>query len=237
MGLRLDVGCGSKKKAGCIGIDYIQGPEVDFVLDVTRERWPFEDESVEYVYSSHTFEHLDSPNHVLEEIGRVCCDGATIEIWTPYAFGNHAFLYGHTTFLTEEIWLNFCYIYRDMHRELLKGQWLLKNINYVVLPQVQHELERHGFSLDFAIKYFRAVVFEFGVDIEFRKTDAAPLLPQMTYSHTRDGERFPLPPCDIHLYDPAQPQTFGYIVKKFSALYLVKKLWRRLLKRYSPPHS
>ena len=115
MGLRLNVGCGSKKKAGCIGIDYIQGPEVDFVLDVTRERWPFEDESVEYVYSSHTFEHLDSPNHVLEEIGRVCCDGATIEIWTPYAFGNHAFL-------TEEIWLNFCYTYRDMHRDLLKGQ-------------------------------------------------------------------------------------------------------------------
>ncbi len=51
MGLKIDIGCGSKKD-GCLGIDYIHSPDVDYVLDVTHERLPFEDESVEYIYSS-----------------------------------------------------------------------------------------------------------------------------------------------------------------------------------------
>ena len=32
----------------------------------------------------------------------------SIEFWTPYAFTNEAFLYGHLHFLTEETWMHFC---------------------------------------------------------------------------------------------------------------------------------
>lgn len=215
MGLKIDIGCGNKKKEGCLGVDYVQAPAVDYVLDVNQERLPFDDESVEYVYSSHVLEHLESPNHLFQEIGRVCCDGAKIEIWTPYGFSNQAFLYGHKTFLTEEVWLNFCYTYRDLHQDILKGRWLLKQINYVVLRDVELELRRQGVSLEFALKYFKSVVFEFGVELEYRKAlETAPTLPVQTYSHTRDGERFPLKPMDIHVHDPSHPQTFRHAAKK-----------------------
>ncbi len=223
MGLKIDIGCGSKKKDGCLGIDYIHSPDVDYVLDVTHERLPFEDESVEYIYSSHFLEHIDTPYHLFKEIARVCCDRAKIEIWTPYAFSNMAFFYGHKAFLTEEIWLRFCYNDRDTFVDFLQGRWLLKQINYVVLPQVQQDIEQQGVTLDFAIKYLKSVVFEFGVEIEFRKAlDTAPILPQKTYSYVREGERFPLPSFDMHVHDPATPQTFLYRV----VMLLQRMLWK-----------
>ena len=78
----------------------------------------------------------------------------------------------------------------------------------VVLPQVHEELEQQGFTLDFAIKYLKSVVFEFGVEIEFRKAlDIEPIFPQKSYSHLRGGERFALTPFDMHVHDPSTPQT------------------------------
>lgn len=216
MGLKIDIGCGSKKRDGCLGIDYIQAPGVDYVLDVTRERFPFPDESVEYIYSSHCLEHIEAPNHLFSEIARVCCDHARIEMWTPYGFSNTAFLYGHKVFLTEEIWLNFCYSYRDEHLDILRGRWLLKQVNYVVLPQVIHELWQNGMTVDFGIKYLKSVVFEFGVEIEFRKAlDTLPIAPQRTYSFAREGQRFALPPFDMHIHNPSIPRTRTYRMKQW----------------------
>src|SRR5881396_3738761 len=93
--LRIDLGCGSAKREGFVGLDYVDLPEVYHVLDLTTERFPFDDDSVDEVFSAHFLEHIDEPNHVFEEIGRICRDGARIEFWTPYAWTNDAFLYGH----------------------------------------------------------------------------------------------------------------------------------------------
>lgn len=188
--IRIDIGCGAAKREGFIGLDNVAGPAVDFVLDLTKDRLPFEDATVDHVFSSHCLEHIKAPFHLLREIGRVCKDGARIEFWTPYAFSNEAFLYGHEVFLTEETWMHF---YRDTWAKVMCGRWLILNVNFVVLAETEQEILDNGFSVDFAIRYFKSVVHEFGVEMEFRRDPTfAPVIPQRTYSYNRYSERFPL---------------------------------------------
>lgn len=194
-GYRIDLGCGGAKKAGFLGLDCVAAPGVDHVLDLTRDRYPFKDGTVSHVFSSHFLEHIEAPNHVLAEVGRICREGAQIEIWTPYAFSNEAFIYGHKAYLTEEMWLHFCCIHRDVHLPLLGGRWLLCNLHYVIEERIERELAARGVSLDFAVRYFKGVVLEFGVEIEFHRDLSIPArTPLRTYSYTRTGPRFRLKP-------------------------------------------
>lgn len=193
--IRIDLGCGNAKREGFIGLDYVELPDVDHVLDLTEDRYPFDDDTVDEVFSAHFLEHIDAPNHVFGEIGRICRDGARIEFWTPYGFTNEAFLYGHVHFLTEEPWMHFCVSHRDAHAEMLGGRWLLHRINFVIQPHVVAEIEAQGFSLDFAVRYFKGVVHEFGVEVEFRRDPAAPVvMPERTWSTERFGPRHPFTP-------------------------------------------
>ena len=194
--LKIELGCGGAKREGFIGLDCVNAPCVDVVLDLTKDRLPFADGTVDHVFSAHFLEHIPSPNHVFREIARVCRDGAKIEIWTPYAYSDPAFLYGHLVFLSELQWYFFCCAEsnRDYHLDILGGRWLLRNIHYVVPIQVQKELIDNGFTIDFAIRYFKGVVQEFGVEIEFRRDLSLPaVIPSRTYAQTRIDERISLP--------------------------------------------
>jgi len=94
------------------------GPEVDRVLDIERERLPFADDSVEHLYSSHTFEHLTAPGspiQTLREIMRVMRHGGVVEIWTPYGKSDDGLLFGHGVFYTEAHWKHICYMYDDFY--------------------------------------------------------------------------------------------------------------------------
>jgi SAM-dependent methyltransferase len=198
MSIKIDLGCGGSKREGFIGLDYVAAPGVDHVLDLTNDRYPFDDDSVDHVFSSHFLEHIAAPNHVFMEIGRICRDGGTIEFWTPYAFSNGGLMYGHVTFLTEGQWMYFCYYHRDVHFDMLRGRWLLKNINYVVAPETVGELAAHNTAVDFAVRHYNNVVLEFGVEIEFRRDrEVPPIMPARTYSSTRDGERISLAPTAL----------------------------------------
>jgi len=56
---RLNLACGPNRKEGWINIDPAVG--VDLRFD-RRERLPFQDDSVEVIYSEHFFEHLNYPS-------------------------------------------------------------------------------------------------------------------------------------------------------------------------------
>lgn len=188
--VRIDLGCGNAKREGFIGLDYVEGPQVDHVVNLTSDRYPFDDDSVDEVFSSHFLEHIDEPNHVFSEIGRICRDGAHIEFWTPYAFSNGAFVYGHRMFLTEEPWMHLCMVHRDAYAEMLGGRWQLKHVQFVVTPDVADDLARYGVSMDYAVKYLKGVVFEFGVEVEFRQDLSVPAIePTRAWSTSRDGAR------------------------------------------------
>ena len=77
--LILDIGCGVKKVAGAIGIDFSSLSDADVVINLNHERLPFDDSSVDFIYLSHTLKHLsfDGFFHVMSESYRIlkpCAD-------------------------------------------------------------------------------------------------------------------------------------------------------------------
>lgn len=67
--LRLDLGCGQNCKIGddgvkFTGVDYVKCDGVDIVHDLTKFPYPFEDNSVDEVFTSHFLEHLDGEQRI-----------------------------------------------------------------------------------------------------------------------------------------------------------------------------
>ena len=88
--MKIDIGCGGKKKEGFIGLDQYLMPGVDHVLDIGAERWPFADESVDEAYSSNFLEHLTNLGerfervHFFNELFRVLRPGAKAFVAIPH---------------------------------------------------------------------------------------------------------------------------------------------------------
>lgn len=88
--LRLDLGCGPNKKPGHVGVDCIEFPGVDHVLNIGKQPWPWKDSTVDEAWSSHTVEHLkftpEEPEriHFVNELWRVLKPGAKATIVVPH---------------------------------------------------------------------------------------------------------------------------------------------------------
>ncbi len=191
--LKIDLGCGASKKEGTIGIDIQPHPCVDRVLDIQHEALPFPERSVKYVHSSHFLEHIENPMIVFQELSRVCQDGAELEFWTPYGWTNSAFILSHKVYFNEDHYLHPCVWYRDFWKDFLKATWLLKEFVYIIEPQALTELYSNKIDLDFALKYYKGVVKEFGVSIEIRHNyHGAICQPKRTFAINRYAQRYPL---------------------------------------------
>jgi len=188
----IDIGSGSHAKSGYLGIGRVACPGVDYVVDIEREPLPFPDSSVQNVYSTHCFSHLRNSRFILSEIGRVCRDGARIEIWTPYAHHNNALLDGHVAYFTEEWWHHLTLLYPAAWRASLGGTWLWRSIRYVVTQPVIDELHANRIDIDFAIRHMNNIVKEFCVEFEYRSAELPPSAPKRWYSNDRDTQQFPL---------------------------------------------
>lgn len=83
--LKLDLGCGESKHEGFLGVD-LHAAGVDFKVDLTQFPWPWADASVDEVWCSHFFEHIDGPMRVkfMDELYRVLVTGGKATIVTPY---------------------------------------------------------------------------------------------------------------------------------------------------------
>jgi len=84
---RLDLGCGPNKRAGFTGIDILSLPGVDLVRDVDRHGLPFSDGTIAAVHSAHFLEHVRDLVFVMNEIHRVCADGAIVTLVVPTLLG------------------------------------------------------------------------------------------------------------------------------------------------------
>lgn len=84
--LRLDLGCGKNKKSGFIGVDTIKFDGVDTVFDLGSGAWPWADNSVGEVHSSHFVEHLTGAQriHFFNELYRVMQKDAKATIIIPH---------------------------------------------------------------------------------------------------------------------------------------------------------
>ena len=111
-GVKLDLGCGSKKMAGFVGLDRQDLPEVDIVQDLTDIPWVLPDECAEIAIASHIVEHINPANEgflkFMDEVWRVLVPDGRFYIVAPYA-GSAGFWADptHVNGVTENTWLYF----------------------------------------------------------------------------------------------------------------------------------
>jgi SAM-dependent methyltransferase len=79
-----DLGCGSRKSAGAVGVDRHPYPGVDVVCDLNTGGWPLEDASFDRVIASHVIEHVADPVLFMREIHRILKPGGSLVVLTPH---------------------------------------------------------------------------------------------------------------------------------------------------------
>lgn len=79
---RLNIGASQTRIDGFVNIDV--APWADVTLDLGTEPLPFEDDSVDLVFSYHTLEHVPDYLFALGEIHRVLKHGAPFLVGLPY---------------------------------------------------------------------------------------------------------------------------------------------------------
>ncbi len=88
--LRIDLGCGTRKSEGFIGVDISPSPNVDVVANLNR-RFPFSDNSADIIRAYDVVEHLDNRIHTMNELWRISKPNALIDIFVPSTDGRGAF--------------------------------------------------------------------------------------------------------------------------------------------------
>ena len=85
--IKLNLGCGYKKKEGYVNVDIDINCKPDMVIDLNTPL-PFEDGSVGEVWMDAVVSYINDLTLFIKELNRVCCNGAKIEIIAPhFSFG------------------------------------------------------------------------------------------------------------------------------------------------------
>ncbi|HEY4517779.1 MAG TPA: class I SAM-dependent methyltransferase [Candidatus Paceibacterota bacterium] len=80
----LDIGCGSRKLPGAVGVDIVKTADVDILHDLSVFPWPFRESEFDVVFANHFLEHTDDLLKTISEIHRITRPGAHIIIQVPY---------------------------------------------------------------------------------------------------------------------------------------------------------
>lgn len=84
--MKLNLGCGNDVGNGFVCLDKQAKAGVDYVLDLERERLPFEDNSVDYIKANHFLEHIFDPRHLLNECWRVLKPSGVFHSKSPFGY-------------------------------------------------------------------------------------------------------------------------------------------------------
>lgn len=83
-GLKLNLGCGFRKKDGFINVDSDLGCIPDECIDLIEGRWPWTDNSVDEIVFEYSMEQMGSTigdlRHVLSEVYRVARPGCRVYV-------------------------------------------------------------------------------------------------------------------------------------------------------------
>ncbi|WP_068776001.1 methyltransferase domain-containing protein [Paenibacillus sp. FJAT-26967] len=140
--MKIDLGCGSRKHPGFIGLDRISLPGVDVECDLNTGI-PCEDHSVDFVMASRSLEYMDDLMGIMREIYRVCRHKAIVCILAPYA---------HTSYhLTNPYFRS--YFDEHLPRYLTDEMYLYNPIQqnqYIIEPLAGGDREGRG-GIDFRL--------------------------------------------------------------------------------------
>jgi hypothetical protein len=86
--MKLNLGSGSKTIEGFLNVDKYRSATTDVVFDLETIPWPWASDSVEEVRFIHSLEHMgrdtDTFLNMMQELYRICIDGATVLIHVPH---------------------------------------------------------------------------------------------------------------------------------------------------------
>lgn len=88
---KINLGCGNVKISGFLGVDRVKTPAVDLVYNLNITPYPLSDNSVDEIIADNILEHLDDVIAIMEELYRICQNGAVIKISLPYYKSSGAF--------------------------------------------------------------------------------------------------------------------------------------------------
>jgi SAM-dependent methyltransferase len=83
-GTILDIGCGSAKTPGAVGLDISSDTAADIVHDLDEFPYPIEDSSFDQILLQDVLEHVAEPIKLFEELHRIARPGARIQLRTPH---------------------------------------------------------------------------------------------------------------------------------------------------------
>jgi hypothetical protein len=140
-GFALDIGCGTHKESGWIGIDIQDLPGVDIVHDLTVISWPIDDGVVARARAWHILEHIPRVSFwnyygfqfiaFMNEIWRVLEPGAILDVESPYGAGPGFWADPtHVNPITEELFYYFrpdCPQYQIYKPKPWSAIWTAKN--------------------------------------------------------------------------------------------------------------
>mgnify|MGYP001614077744 CR=1 FL=1 len=130
---KINLGCGNVKISGFLGVDRLKTQAVDLVHDLNIIPYPFVDNSVEEIIMDNTLEHLGDVIVIMEELYRVCRNGAIIKISLPYFKSSGAFADPtHKHFFTENSFQYFdpsheYHFYTKARFKIIKREFLAKD--------------------------------------------------------------------------------------------------------------
>ena len=87
----LNLGSGEKQIPGALNVDLVASTCPDIVHDLDVRPWPLPSEQFRTVYMNDVIEHLDNVVGTLEEVHRICRDGAVVQITVPHYSCANAF--------------------------------------------------------------------------------------------------------------------------------------------------
>ncbi|TXI76021.1 MAG: FkbM family methyltransferase [Dokdonella sp.] len=91
--MKLNMGCGMNKLPGYTNVDMFAECAPDFLHDLEQTPWPWANDSVTEVVFSHSLEHIGGDSRVflamMQELYRVCQNGAAIRIAVPHPRHDH----------------------------------------------------------------------------------------------------------------------------------------------------
>jgi SAM-dependent methyltransferase len=101
----LNLGCGLKHVPEAVNLDITRDTNPDVVHDLNQAPWPLPDNHFREVLAYDVIEHLEDFIAAMEEIHRVCSEGAVVRITVPhfscanaYTDPTHRRLFGYFSF-------------------------------------------------------------------------------------------------------------------------------------------
>jgi SAM-dependent methyltransferase len=88
---KLCLGSGRKQQDGAVNVDIVASTNPDIVHDLNRTPWPLPSDQFDECHAYDVIEHLNDIVATMEEIHRVCRNGAVVRITVPHFSSGNAF--------------------------------------------------------------------------------------------------------------------------------------------------